>query len=509
MGLSSSKPRHTQYPLLTPGFTVPYGQNPNHYLPPHLQTTQATQSKTSSGKKKKRKSKGDSISSRERLAQAYVHGWHAGTTGMGPMPSHPSTRQAENQAPVIPPPPLPQPQPAPGPISAPVIPPLPDQPARTQTPFSASGSAFVLPQRDPVPPPPNHVQQPPRPPSAVQQQHSTIARVLQPLPPPNPSAYGPPPPQQPLPPLANPLPTPPRDLYELSPYNTLLNLPQTTALLTAAYSQQQGGIPPPNSSFGRRSGSRTGGLLRALTGRGRKEEDVRFVPVFINGQSQPMNPVPQNPVNPVSTAPVPAQAVPTPAPPRPSVSLHDPPVPQFSPQPGSSRRQSAGSARRQSTGPAVASQGRGPTLFSFDTPDYHGFLNYSPHRIVYQDRTYPTAMHLHEALKYMPTNPAYAERIRLCPKPEDVYTLSTQLENQSPSSVRADWPTVYLESMRQVILLKFRQHADLRVALLSTGDSPLVYDDPDPYWGGGGYNHLGHILEQVRVELRRDFNIPT
>jgi ribA/ribD-fused uncharacterized protein len=64
--------------------------------------------------------------------------------------------------------------------------------------------------------------------------------------------------------------------------------------------------------------------------------------------------------------------------------------------------------------------------------------------------------------------------------------------------------------MQEVLLHKFRQHADLRGMLLATGDAPLIYaDEQDTYWGEGppgqnGMNHLGRILERVREELRRE-----
>ncbi|KAJ7880264.1 hypothetical protein B0H14DRAFT_2231165, partial [Mycena olivaceomarginata] len=133
------------------------------------------------------------------------------------------------------------------------------------------------------------------------------------------------------------------------------------------------------------------------------------------------------------------------------------------------------------------------------------FLNYSHHPIMYNDVRYPTAMHLHEALKYLPTNPAFAEHIRRCPDVGQVHALSMQLESQAPNSVRSDWLAVYLQSMEEVLLHKFRQHADLLALLLGTGDAPLIYADPvDTYWGEGGHNHLGKILERVRAELRRE-----
>ncbi|KAJ7743176.1 hypothetical protein B0H16DRAFT_1562120 [Mycena metata] len=470
MGSSSSKPQVRPYPLVTPGYNVPYGQDPNLFLPPQLQThTQKT-----SSHKKKRKSKRDGSVSE--LAQAYVQGWHAGKTGMGPqLPLQPAVAPPpqDNTRPVIPP--------------APVAPSINTH--RAQTPF-AGGGAFTGPpqQQQQEPQQPQSMQPQVQPPSQQPAQgraSADIARVLQPLPPPNPSVFGPPPSQQPRSPLANPLPAPPRDLYELSPYNTLLNLPQTTALLTAAYTQQ-GGLPP---SYGRRRGTRTGGLLRALTGRGRKEEDVHFVPVFINGQRQPATSSSQQP--PAGGLGVPGPA-PRPADPTP-VILQDPPFPV--------PRQNLSDGSFMS--PA-------PIRFNGSTPPYNAFLNYSPHRIVYNDIEYPSAMHLHEAMRFLPNDPTLAQRIRSCPDGAQVHPLSEQLARDYPASTRSDWPTAYLSCMEEAILHKFRQHPDLREMLLRTGDAPLIYaDEHDSYWGEGmpgenGMNHLGHLLERVRMEIRRE-----
>ncbi|KAJ7286331.1 hypothetical protein C8J57DRAFT_1287346 [Mycena rebaudengoi] len=504
MGSSSSKPQGRPYPLLTPGFNVPYGQNPNQFLPPHLQP-QSTQ------KKQSRRSSSRRGSSRDEVAQAFLDGVRAGNAGLAPIhqPTH-------------------QPQPVqPQPIARdfrPVVPPAPVAPSattqRTQTPFTGgslngSVSTHQQPQQQqqqqqqqnfaPEPQAQFQQQQTFQPAAQQQQQqqqpriNADIAHILQPLPPANRGVFGPPPPQQPLRQLSNPLPPPPRDLYELSPYNTLLNLPQTTALLTAAYSNTQ---QPAPASFGRRRGSRTGGLLRALTGRRRKEdEDVHFVPVFINGR--PQTPQANNPVAQQSTgggaqAPVPVVVMnPAVVPPPPVILNQDPHQPH---------QQRPPSPNMPMPMPATAPE---PIRFSGATQRYFAFLNYSPHRIMYQGVEYPSAMHLHEAMKYMPHNPALAERIRQCPSVADVHPLSEELtRNGGPRAVRADWGEVYLSLMRDVILAKFRQHPDLRAMLLETGDAPLIYaDEHDTYWGEGppgtaGLNNLGVILEQVRRELR-------
>ncbi|KAJ7180435.1 hypothetical protein C8R46DRAFT_1069435 [Mycena filopes] len=477
MGSSSSKAQARPYPLLTPGYNVPYGQDPNLYLPPQLQTQ--TLSNTSSKQKKRKSKRNGPVSDQMQLAQAYVQGWHAGQTGMGPqLPLQPAAapRPQENTRPVVPP--------------APVGPTVNIQ--RAQTPFPGDGVSAGPPQQQQQDPRQQQFVQPQ--PSAQERANPDIARVLQPLPAPNPAVFGPPPSQQPhRPPLANPLPTPPRDLYELSPYNTLLNLPQTTALLTAAYAQQ-GGLPP---SYGRRRGTRTGGLLRALTGRGRKEEDVHFVPVFIGGQPQPA-------ANSSSQQPLPGS---------PGVSGpqlaglvdRDPgPIPQDRPFPVPRQNSNDGQQTFMS-----------PIRFSGATPDYYAFLNHSPYRVMYNggynnDLYYPTVMHLHEAMRFLPNDPALAERIRTCPDVAQVHPLSEELARLYPTSVRSNWATAYLTCMEEAILLKFRQHSNLRDMLLRTGDTPLIYaDEQDAYWGEGppgqgGLNHLGHLLERVRMEIRRE-----
>jgi ribA/ribD-fused uncharacterized protein len=67
----------------------------------------------------------------------------------------------------------------------------------------------------------------------------------------------------------------------------------------------------------------------------------------------------------------------------------------------------------------------------------------------------------------------------------------------------------YSTHMRDAVLAKFSQHADLKEILLSTADAKLVeHTFNDSYWGdggdGSGQNKLGQILMSVREELRTD-----
>ena len=60
--------------------------------------------------------------------------------------------------------------------------------------------------------------------------------------------------------------------------------------------------------------------------------------------------------------------------------------------------------------------------------------------------------------------------------------------------------------MDEVLYLKFKQHPTLRSELFNSGNSELIYDDPnDGFWGSGadgrGANELGKALMRVRERL--------
>jgi hypothetical protein len=71
-------------------------------------------------------------------------------------------------------------------------------------------------------------------------------------------------------------------------------------------------------------------------------------------------------------------------------------------------------------------------------------MNHSAHRVLYQNQIYPSATHLHEAMKYLDHRPDIAERIRQCPNPADVYPLSAEYQKHQ----RPDWSQVYLQLVR-------------------------------------------------------------
>lgn len=73
--------------------------------------------------------------------------------------------------------------------------------------------------------------------------------------------------------------------------------------------------------------------------------------------------------------------------------------------------------------------------------------------------------------------------------------------------MRPDWNGTRLGVMRDLVLQKFRNHAELQEKLLATDDATLVEGNQwhDTFWGvcnGVGQNNLGQILMDTRRILR-------
>lgn len=120
------------------------------------------------------------------------------------------------------------------------------------------------------------------------------------------------------------------------------------------------------------------------------------------------------------------------------------------------------------------------------------------------------AEHLFQASKFNGHRPDIAARVRKAASPSDAMLEARKNLNE----VREGWVRLGLNvnAMRQVLLLKFTQHSDLRRQLLFTGDAQLVEANPgDVFWASGaalgrdngfGRNQLGRALMKVRETLR-------
>lgn len=77
-------------------------------------------------------------------------------------------------------------------------------------------------------------------------------------------------------------------------------------------------------------------------------------------------------------------------------------------------------------------------------------------------------------------------------------------------NLRADWESVKVDFMRDIVYAKFLQNPELAEKLLATGDAELIEGNHwhDTFWGvdsktGAGKNWLGKILMEVRANLGR------
>lgn len=350
----------------------------------------------------------------------------------------------------VPPPattPAPIPVPAPAPASAPVIPPpslsfapppsAPTQMPRPYPPEPPPNQGPVIPPTpviaDPVIPPPPIVPSEPRSTSDAPRPRFTGFYRPADLPPSEPQPVRPPttgpagrtpfrttmpmpePSSTPMPmptPMpastSNPLPAPPADVWDTSPYRQVLaNLPTDVSTLLDLQSSSNmlvgvnEPVPRPSSRLGPFFGSSSSkdkgkgtlrGLFRSKSTSAHSDVGSSSGSRHGHGRTQTMTSIVIPPSGPSTSA------MPMPA------TTHGPPI-------------------------------------KFDhTGDYAGFVNHSPHRVMYKNRMYPTALHLLEAMKFM-HRPDLQERVRTCKDVNDMYPLSASFQDH----VRPDWGQVFLQ----------------------------------------------------------------
>jgi ribA/ribD-fused uncharacterized protein len=128
----------------------------------------------------------------------------------------------------------------------------------------------------------------------------------------------------------------------------------------------------------------------------------------------------------------------------------------------------------------------------------HAFLsNFYPCSIAYDNWMYPSVEHAYQAAKTFDTN--QRERIRVAGTPGRAKQLGRKV------TMRAEWNTVKLETMRMLLERKFAFNP-LRRMLKDTGTRELIEVNwwGDTYWGkckGVGENNLGKLLMEIRESL--------
>lgn len=144
-------------------------------------------------------------------------------------------------------------------------------------------------------------------------------------------------------------------------------------------------------------------------------------------------------------------------------------------------------------------------MISFYVPsDEFGFLcNFSTHGFQLDGRYWPTVEHYFQAQKFAGT--PHEEEIRKTASP----AVAARKGRSRKRPLRPDWEDVKDDIMREAVLAKFEQHAEIRETLLSTGDDEIIEKTTrDYYWGcgteGTGKNMLGVILMEVREKMRSE-----
>lgn len=136
--------------------------------------------------------------------------------------------------------------------------------------------------------------------------------------------------------------------------------------------------------------------------------------------------------------------------------------------------------------------------------EYRWLSNFWEAPIVVGGVTYPTNEHMYQLCKT-----AVPEEVAKILESE---TAGRVKRLGKKATMREDWDDLKLSVMLKANLLKFTQHPDLAVLLLSTGDESLVEYNTwhDNYWGQcqcekcediTGENHLGKILMSIRKHL--------
>lgn len=142
---------------------------------------------------------------------------------------------------------------------------------------------------------------------------------------------------------------------------------------------------------------------------------------------------------------------------------------------------------------------------------YYEFTNFYSAPILLDGKEWPTTEHYFQAQRF-PNNPGIQEYIRTkCRSGRDAFNAARADRNQHAVIPKDEWSAIKWGAMYRAVKAKFKQHADLKKLLLSTGNKVLVeHAAPDTYWGIGinpktgkaGYNNLGIILMKVRDKIR-------
>jgi ribA/ribD-fused uncharacterized protein len=134
--------------------------------------------------------------------------------------------------------------------------------------------------------------------------------------------------------------------------------------------------------------------------------------------------------------------------------------------------------------------------------DEYGWMsNFAPYSISLDGKLWPTSEHYFQSRKF--EDSAIQERIRKTNSPMQ----AARIGRDRKLKLRRDWDSIKVAAMRKALSAKFTQHAELREALLATGDAKIIeHTENDSYWAdggnGAGKNLLGILLMELRATLK-------
>lgn len=133
------------------------------------------------------------------------------------------------------------------------------------------------------------------------------------------------------------------------------------------------------------------------------------------------------------------------------------------------------------------------------TGPYAFLSNFSPARVLYEGREYPTLEHAYQAAKTL--DPEVRATF------SDALTAGQAKRHGREITMRADWDERKLAVMADLLAIKFSD-PELRTLLLATGTVRLIEGNRwgDHVWGvcdGWGRNELGKLLMELRAQLRK------
>jgi ribA/ribD-fused uncharacterized protein len=145
------------------------------------------------------------------------------------------------------------------------------------------------------------------------------------------------------------------------------------------------------------------------------------------------------------------------------------------------------------------------TQVFFYEQDHYYLSNFSSFRLKWRDKDFDTSEHVYHWEKFDTQNFPGMEvqrRIVFSRSAHEAFKIAEEYR----ACRRAEWDTIRLNVMSNILRAKAQQHEYVRRKLIQTGECELIENSwRDNYWGWGpnrdGQNMLGKLWMEIRAEL--------